>query len=215
MTIEAGIVTLKWMGKYDRRNRVALAKCPECDHDISTNEASCIHCGCPQPSGGWSRSGAGPDPSRLAIIAVGTALCLVGLLFLLFWLGSGSQRGNSTATSAGKATNGLIVGYKYRLTDEVLAFDGRDSYDAAVKAAAVNDRFGVQKLFNSGHGASLSAGTQVLVLDSGRFSMKVVKVQVLSGNRAGQAWWTYPRVSATPDCAYRNQRSNNREPSCR
>lgn len=207
---------------------MALAKCPNCDHDISTNEPSCSHCGCPQPSGGWSPPGAAPDgggvtdaprgdpdPGKIAIVAVGTALCLVGLLFLLFWMGSGSQRGNPTATSAPKTTNGLIVGYKYRLTDEVLAFDGRDSYDAAVKAAAVNDRFGMQRLFNSGHGASLSAGTQVLVLDSGRFSMKVVKVQVLSGNRAGQAWWTYPRVSATPDCAYRNQRSNNREPSCR
>lgn len=207
---------------------MALAKCPDCVREVSTKALSCSHCGCPQPPGGWSPSGAAPDacgvteapradpdPGKIAIVAVGTALCLVGLLFLLFWVGSGSQRGKSTAPSALRAADGLIVGFKYRLADEVLAFDGRDSYDAAVRAAAVNDRFGMQRLFNSGRGASLSAGTQVLVLDSGGFSIKAVRVRVLSGKRAGQAWWTYPRVSAIPDCAYRTQPSNAREPSCR
>ena len=182
-----------WFKKSARRNRVALAESPD------VTEAP------------WAE----PDPNKIAIIAVGTALCLVGLLFLLFWIGSGSQRSRSAAPSARKATSGLIVGYKYRLTDEVLAFDGRESYDAAVKAAAVNDRFGMQRLFNSGRGASLSAGTQILVLDSGGLSIKAVRVQVLSGKRAGQAWWTYPHVSTVPDCAYRSQLSNKREPSCR
>lgn len=207
---------------------MALASCPDCKQDVSPTAPSCSHCGCPRPLGGWSPSSAAPDgsdttgaprtdsdQSKIAIIAVGTALCLVGLLFILFWIGSGSQRAKLMATSAPKAANGLIVGYKYGLTDEVLAFDGRDSYDAAIKAAAVNDGFGVQRLLTSGHGASLSAGTQILVLDSGGFSIKAVRVRVLSGKHAGQAWWTYPHVSAIPDCAYRNHLSNSREPRCR
>jgi|SRR5579862_5088 len=149
---------------------------------------------------------ASPHGSDSAARKIGATCTAVGFLLLLVsaavFVSSPSARRlpSQTEASVPAASQGqsILLGKKYTLVEETIAFDSIDSFHRAANASVKLDQIGYSQLVNGGHIVNLSAGTVVLGLNFSGARGYVIEVRVLSGRQQGKRWWVWHKTIARP-----------------
>lgn len=149
---------------------------------------------------------ASPHESDFAARKIAATCAAVGFLLLLVtvavFVSSPSPRRLPRQTGASmpaaSQSQAILLGKKYTLLDETIAFDSVDSYNKAAKASVKLDQAGFSQLVHGGHIVNLPAGTVVLSLNSNGARGHIIEVRVLSGRQLGERWWVWHKTMARP-----------------
>lgn len=149
---------------------------------------------------------ASPHGSDSAARKIGATCAAMGFLLLLVsaavFVPSPSPRRLPSQTEASvpaaSQRQSILLGKKYTLVEETLAFDSVDSYNKAAKASVKLDQVGFSQLVDGGHIIYLPVGTVVLGLNFSGVRSYVTEVRVLSGRQQGKRWWVWHKTIARP-----------------
>jgi hypothetical protein len=149
---------------------------------------------------------ASPHGSDSAARKIAATCAAVGFLLLLvtvavFVSSPGPRRlppETGAFMPAASQRQAILLGKKYTLLDETIAFDSVDSYNKAAKASVKLDQAGFSQLVDGGHIVNLPAGTVVLSLNSKGARGHIIEVRVLSGRQLGERWWVWHKTMARP-----------------
>jgi len=147
---------------------------------------------------------ASPHGSDSAARKIGASCAAMGCLLLVVsaavFVSSPSPRRLPSQTDASvpaaSQRQSILLGKKYTLVEETIAFDSIDSYNKAAKASVKLDQVGFSQLVDGGHIVNLPAGTVVLGLNFRGVRGYVTEVRVLSGRQQGKRWWVWYKTIA-------------------
>lgn len=175
---------------------MALTTCSECQGRISTEAASCPHCGAPMPArtDDATQAAAHIDiaPARGGNGKVIAVLVIGGLVFLAILVGKffGSSDSTTSVRPAAQDQRNLasLVGTDCSVADMAsMAPDAATAYEMA-KAIAKDDRSNAVALLASGKITPIEGGGKARVIDSD-WTKSALKVRITSGRFLGREGW--------------------------
>jgi hypothetical protein len=149
---------------------------------------------------------ASPQGSDSAARKIGATCAAMGFLLLLVsaavFMSSPSARRLPSQTDASlpaaSKRQSILLGKKYTIVEETIAFDSIDSYNKAAMVSVKLDQVGFSQLVDGGHIVNLPAGTVVLGLNFSGVRSSIIEVRVLSGRQQGKRWWVWYKTIARP-----------------
>jgi hypothetical protein len=177
---------------------VSLTTCRECQAQVSTEAASCPHCGAPNPVAAVNRAPLQPatkrarwwQATRLSLRAVPWwawgVLAVVILLRIISSLGGNADSRPDALRSAANR-----IGTDCRMN--TLAPSGRTSRDALDAFAAIRngDQPGFNALIASGRAGVIPEGTFARIIAVEGVGDLAYKVRVMSGPQIGREAWVF------------------------
>lgn len=170
---------------------MALIKCKECGHEISSKARVCPHCGVRNPAPfGFTFKRA------LKIWAVCVVVAVAAIIIIVSTSGGGTSS-SSTASNASSSSGSTLpppvfAGNRGKITDVALGCPQKSDFTALMndfaKAHAVNDTVGEHNAIFAANQAGctfIPVGTKALVIANSGFLEQIDEIRLDDG----QAYW--------------------------
>ena len=157
---------------------MALVKCHECGHEISTSAESCPNCGAKRKKSlGQKEVGCG----ALLLVVIGFAV-----IASLFDDGD-EQRTRPTSTPSSSPSRSVGSDVVLRVNNgDVVVCTSKDAYDEFLQLAVAKDYLGMSQMEAAGRLFRVPSGTKARVIGTG-FEKR--EVRIMDGENFGRSGW--------------------------